>query len=168
MPTHGTTSSTPSPTEPHPLDPQLRGPAVLVVGDSSEAQAVARLLTRERVPTVFAVATGDAERAIETGEVSVVVIDIDVAHADAMAFCRHVKRDSATRLIPILQLSDDRKRDHRLAGIEAGAEAFLSKPFDPRRADGTRPRVHSGQPVHERPRLRRVDHHDGHRHDRSA
>lgn len=33
--------------------------------------------------------------------------------------------------MPIVLLSDDRRKDHRLAGIEAGAEAVLTKPFDP-------------------------------------
>ncbi len=47
-----------------------------------------------------------------------------------MELCRRIKRDSATRLITIVLLSDDRRKEHRLAGIEAGAEAVLVKPFD--------------------------------------
>jgi len=42
-----------------------------------------------------------------------------------------MKRDSASRLMPIVLLSDDRLKEHRLAGIEAGAEAVLTKPFEP-------------------------------------
>jgi CheY-like chemotaxis protein len=47
---------------------------------------------------------------------AVLVVDIDAAQSDAVELCRCAKRDSATRLVPIVLLSDDRRRDQRLAG----------------------------------------------------
>jgi len=131
MSTSGLAPSTPFADTPEQPGELRQGPTVLVVGDSVEAQAVERFLVREEVHAVLAATIDEAEETIDTGEVRVVIVDIDVRHDDAMAFCRRVKRDSATRLIPILQLSDDRQREHRLAGIDAGAEAFIAKPFDP-------------------------------------
>ena len=114
-----------------PARPTQEGPTVLVMGDSTEARAVERLLGREGIRSLFTPTIDDAEAALEDWAIRVVIVDIDVRHQDAIDFCRRVKRDSTTRLIPILQLSDERNREHRLAGIEAGAEAFLNKPFDP-------------------------------------
>jgi len=107
------------------------GLPALVVGASSEATAVQRFLDREGLPCTHVATTAAAGGVLETTGASVLVIDIDEAHADAVDLCRQVKRDSATRLLPIVLLSDDRRKDHRLAGIEAGAEAVLAKPFDP-------------------------------------
>lgn len=125
------TSSTPASVPPErPAEAPL-GPTVLVVGDSTEARAVDRFLAREEIRAALAATADDAEHALDAGDFRVVIVDIDAHHDDAMAFCRRVKRESATRLLPVLQLSDDRQREHRLAGIDAGADAFLSKPFDP-------------------------------------
>lgn len=107
------------------------GLPALVVGESSEATAVQRFLDREGLPCTRVASAAAAGQVLETTGASVLVIDIDDAHGDAVELCRQVKRDSATRLLPIVLLSDDRRKDHRLAGIEAGAEAVLAKPFDP-------------------------------------
>ena len=105
--------------------------SVLVVGDSAEARAVERSLAREGVPATHVDTADEALRLLDEDAVGVLIVDIDAAHAEAVDLCRSVKRNSATRLMPIVLLSDDRQRDHRLAGIETGAEAVLAKPFDP-------------------------------------
>jgi len=113
------------------LSESAAGLPALVVGVSSEATAVYRFLGRERVPCAHVATATAASAVIERQGASVIVIDIDEAHGDAVELCRQMKRDSATRLMPIVLLSDDRRKEHRLAGIEAGAEAVLTKPFDP-------------------------------------
>lgn len=113
-----------------PVDPAA-SPSVLVVGESPEAIAVHRFLGREGVASTLAVDAAAAAAVLTTGGAAVVIVDIDQRHADAMAVCRQVKRDSATRLTPVVMLSDDRLKEHRLAGIEAGIEGVLPKPFDP-------------------------------------
>lgn len=107
------------------------GPLVLVVGDSNEARAVERALSRAAVRTRYAAAAAEASAWMAQTSPAVLVVDIDAGHLEALELCRRVKRDSATRLVPIILLSDDRQREQRLAGVETGAEALLSKPFDP-------------------------------------
>lgn len=113
-----------------PLESSAGLPA-LVVGESAEARAVQRYLTREGVRAVHHASAAAAADALAASGVSVVVIDIDERHEEALELIGHVKRDSATRLTPIVLLSDDRRKEHRLAGLEAGAEGVLPKPFDP-------------------------------------
>ena len=105
--------------------------SVLVVGATTEARAVYRYLTRERLRATHLETATEASVLIADEPGGVLLVDIDDAHAEAVELCRSVKRNSATRLMPIVLLSDDRQRDHRLAGIETGAEAVLAKPFDP-------------------------------------
>lgn len=105
------------------------GLPALVVGASSEATAVHRTLTRDGVRSVHCRSTDEALDALGRG-VSVVLVDIDEAPDEAESLVRRLKMDSATRLTPVVLLSDDRRKEHRLAGIEAGAEGVLTKPFD--------------------------------------
>ncbi|MEZ5290172.1 MAG: HD domain-containing phosphohydrolase [Vicinamibacterales bacterium] len=107
------------------------GLPVLVVGESVEAQAVHRYLLREGVRATSVAGADQAMRAIDATAVAAVVLDIDDDHDGAVRMCRHVKWNTATRLIPVILLSDDRLKEHRLAGIDAGAEGLLVKPFDP-------------------------------------
>ncbi len=114
-----------------PSPAQSDAPTVLVVGDSNEARAVDRALTRAGIRARLVAAPAEATAWIRSAPPAVLVVDIDAAHPDAVELCRQAKRDSTTRLLPIVLLSDDRQREQRLAGIETGAEALITKPFDP-------------------------------------
>ena len=46
--------------------------------------------------------------------------------------CRRVKGDAATRLTPVILVSGMYEQDIRVQGLEAGADDFLTKPFDTR------------------------------------
>ena len=105
--------------------------AVLIVGDSTEARAVHRYLARDHGAATHVGSALDAERRLHDDPPAVLIVDLDEHHGDALELCRSVKRNAATRLLPIVLLSDDRQREQRLAGIETGAEALLTKPFDP-------------------------------------
>jgi putative two-component system response regulator len=59
----------------------------------------------------------------------VILLDVDMPGVDGYAVCRRLKKDLATRLIPILLITGIGE-GHKLEGIRAGADAFLSKPFE--------------------------------------
>jgi len=44
--------------------------------------------------------------------------------------CRRIKGDERTRSIPVVLLTAMSGREDRIHGIEAGADDFISKPFD--------------------------------------
>jgi DNA-binding response OmpR family regulator len=46
---------------------------------------------------------------------------------DGISFCKELRRDSKT---PVLFLSALREKDERLAGLRAGGDDYLSKPYD--------------------------------------
>lgn len=115
---------------PAPSDLPSTAP-VVVIGDSVEARAVHRFLLKEGLCAQHLAHPDEATSVLDGGAASAIVLDIDAHHADAVELCQRVKRNSATRLTPVILLSDDRRKEHRLAGIDAGAEALLVKPFDP-------------------------------------
>ena len=90
------------------LPPEPTGLPALVVGASTEAAAVQRYLTREALPSVHRESVEQTSDVLAGPGVSVVIVDVDDDHDRAVEFVRRLKRESATRLTPIVMLSDDR------------------------------------------------------------
>lgn len=60
-----------------------------------------------------------------------VVLDVGLPGRDGYACCRALRADGATRDLPILFLTG-RAGDHDfIRGVEAGCDAYLTKPADP-------------------------------------
>lgn len=75
---------------------------------------------------------GTAASAVETIAVrrpDVIVLDVGMPGMDGITFCRHLKGDATTREIPVVLLTGSGGSE--AAAKEAGAEAFLLKPFSP-------------------------------------
>ncbi|MGQ9495045.1 MAG: HD domain-containing phosphohydrolase [Thermoanaerobaculaceae bacterium] len=60
----------------------------------------------------------------------VILLDIRMPGMDGFEICRRLKEDPETQLLPVVFLTGLDSREARLAGLEAGATDFLSKPFD--------------------------------------
>jgi putative two-component system response regulator len=72
----------------------------------------------------------EALDAVAAEEPDLILLDIDMPRLDGIAVCEQLKSHPVRRLIPIVILTASNDRDTRLRGIEAGADDYLSKPFD--------------------------------------
>lgn len=63
-------------------------------------------------------------------EPDLILLDIDMPRLDGIAVCEQLKAHPIRRLIPIVILTASNDRGTRLRGIAAGADDYLSKPFD--------------------------------------
>ena len=59
-----------------------------------------------------------------------VLTDINMPSLNGIELCRRLKENPATRLIPVMLLTGLDGRAERLAGIDAGADDFLTKPVN--------------------------------------
>jgi two-component system cell cycle response regulator len=59
-----------------------------------------------------------------------ILLDVMMPGMDGFQVCRRLKDDPATRHIPVLLVTALDGRADRIAGLEAGADEFLSKPID--------------------------------------
>jgi putative two-component system response regulator len=74
----------------------------------------------------------EALEAVAAEEPDLILLDIDMPRLDGIAVCEQLKGHPIRRLIPIVILTASNDRGTKLRGIAAGADDYLSKPFDPK------------------------------------
>jgi putative two-component system response regulator len=114
---------------------------VLVVDDEAPcAELLVELFALEGFDVQVAADGESALALIEGGAPDIVLLDIGLPGIDGIEVCRMIKQNPLTRLTPVVLVTGFRGRELRLAGINAGADDFVSKPFD---ADELKARVKS-------------------------
>lgn len=107
-------------------------PLVLAVDDEPGNR---ELVKRHLLPHHYEVHTcGDAESAISYLASNdrlpdLILLDVMLPGMNGFKLCRHLKHQPLTRLIPIVLLTSLDARHHRIEGITAGADDFLTKPI---------------------------------------
>lgn len=67
---------------------------------------------------------------VENQAPDLVLLDIIMPEMDGYEACRRIKSNSRNRQLPVIMITGLSDRESRIKGIEAGAEDFISKPFD--------------------------------------
>ncbi|MDI1432995.1 ATP-binding protein [Polyangium sorediatum] len=108
-----------------------RGPRVLVVEDNPDMGSyLVDLLSAEY--DVELVTNGRAALgAVEARRPEVIVSDVMMPEMDGFELVRRLKRDPASRAIPILLLTARAGSAAAVGGLDTGADDYLSKPFEP-------------------------------------
>jgi PleD family two-component response regulator len=73
--------------------------------------------------------TSGLARARES-DIDLIICDIMMPDVDGYQICRELKGDPATRGIPIILLTARTEVENKVAGLEAGADDFITKPFN--------------------------------------
>jgi DNA-binding response OmpR family regulator len=123
---------------------------ILVVDDDRAlADVVAGYLTRAgHDPTV--VGTGRAAlHEVAAGSPDLVVLDVMLPELDGLDVCRALRRSSPA--LPVVMLTALGEAEDRIAGLEVGADDYVTKPFSPRelvlRIDSVLRRVNGARPT---------------------
>jgi putative two-component system response regulator len=64
-------------------------------------------------------------------QVDLIILDLMLPEIGGLDFCRQIKREHRTRLIPVLILTSVQGADNEIAGIASGADEFLVRPVHP-------------------------------------
>ena len=114
-------------------DPTARPPVVLVVDDEPDVVDLVRYRLRGAGMTVLVATDGlGALKAAREHRPDLVVLDLMLPHMNGEEVCRQLRADRDTAAIPVLMLTAKGEPTDRIAGLEAGADDYLSKPFSPR------------------------------------
>jgi two-component system, OmpR family, alkaline phosphatase synthesis response regulator PhoP len=74
----------------------------------------------------------DGARALQLARAkcpSLILLDVMLPELDGLAVCEILRRDQSTRKIPIIILTAMSSQLARAAGLEAGANDYIAKPF---------------------------------------
>ena len=80
------------------------------------------VLTANDGPTALAMAAAEKP--------DIVLLDVMMPGMDGFEVCRRLKNDPETRHVPVVLVTALDGRADRIAGLEAGADEFLTKPID--------------------------------------
>ncbi len=59
-----------------------------------------------------------------------IVLDVMMPKMDGYEVCQRLKRDEKTKYIPVLMLTAKGEVEHKVKGLDIGADDYLAKPFD--------------------------------------
>ena len=105
--------------------------SVLIVDDiAGSARLIASLLAPDGHAVRAACDGAEALRLIRADPPDLVLMDVMMPHMNGFEACRAIKEDRSTRLIPVVLVTSLDDTANRIRGIEAGADDFISKPFN--------------------------------------
>jgi response regulator RpfG family c-di-GMP phosphodiesterase len=104
---------------------------ILCVDDEKHNRDLLRAVLVPRGFTVVEAADGpQALEAARKHRPDLILLDVMMPGMDGHAVCRAIKDDPLTRDIPVVMVTSMMAKAERIKSIEAGAEDFLTKPFD--------------------------------------
>lgn len=107
---------------------------VLVVDDDARLRGLLQRFLEEQGYLVKAVADGEQmDRALSRELYSIMVLDLMLPGEDGLSICRRLRQEGVE--MPIIMLTAKGDDNERIEGLEAGADDYLPKPFNPRELD---------------------------------
>jgi putative two-component system response regulator len=114
------------------LEDAAQAPTILIVDDIDLNRRLLKAILKTANYRIFEAKRPAAALAIlEREKVDLVVVDLMMPEMSGPDFCRLLKTDRRTQLIPILMASSVQGTENEIAGIESGADEFLIKPMQP-------------------------------------
>lgn len=105
-------------------------PHLLIVDDDSRLRdLLATFLRRAGFLVTKARDAAQARRLLAGLDFDLLVLDVMMPGEDGVTLCADIRR---TRAVPILLLTAKGETGDRIAGLEAGADDYMVKPFDPK------------------------------------
>ena len=106
---------------------------VLAVEDEEDILELVRYnLEKEGYRVTGAVSGEEALRHARSQPPDLIVLDLMLPGMDGLTVCRELKQDAKTRDLPIIILTAKGEEADIVAGLELGADDYVTKPFSPR------------------------------------
>lgn len=108
----------------------MTGTVLIVDDESAGRDTVESILDGEGYVLLMATNGAQAIEMARANQPDIILMDVMMPGMTGFEACRHIRSDSDLAEIPIIMLTalDDRKS--KLAGLDAGADDFITKPFD--------------------------------------
>jgi two-component system sensor histidine kinase/response regulator len=104
---------------------------ILIVDDAIDTvELLTKRFHSEGYETADAYNGEEALRRVAEYIPDLIVLDVMMPKIDGYEVCRRLKADEKTKYIPVLMLTAKGEVDHKVRGLNVGADDYMSKPFD--------------------------------------
>ena len=106
---------------------------ILIIDDDPDIRDVINItLTEEGYECIQAADGEEGLRAIQTKSPDIVLGDYKMPKMNGPEVCRRVKEDVLLRHLPIIMVTGKKEISDKIQGIDAGADDYIVKPFEPK------------------------------------
>lgn len=107
--------------------------SILIVDDEAAIrEVIAAALEMAGYRTIEAGNAQEAHGLVVDQKPDLILLDWMMPNVSGVELARRLKRDPLTAEIPIIMLTAKGEEDHKIAGLDAGADDYITKPFSPR------------------------------------
>jgi len=105
---------------------------IMVIDDSAALrQTVLDALADAGYEVIGAADGQEALGMLDGSKIDLMICDVHMPRMDGLTFVREVKQLADYRFVPVIMLTTESSEKSRLAGLTAGAKAWVVKPFRP-------------------------------------
>lgn len=106
---------------------------ILVIDDTElMVKLTTDVLTEHGYEVVSANNGVDGIKMVASEKPDLVLLDVVMPGIDGFEVCKLLRKDESNNLIPIIMLTAQGNEEDKLAGLELGADDYITKPFNPR------------------------------------
>ena len=112
-------------------DSETNGASILIVDDNADIRTYLRTILQRRFQ-LFEAENG--QKGLEVAQQQVpdlIISDVMMPVMNGLQFCQQVKDGFVTSHIPVILLTARALSRHQVEGFRSGADAYITKPFDP-------------------------------------
>ena len=108
-------------------------PRILIVDDDPDILDVLQIsLSEENYEILKAMDGEEAIRIIKSKPLDLVLLDYAIPKMNGRQVCKEVKKDILLRHLPIIMVTGKGEVSDKVGGIDAGADDYIVKPFEPK------------------------------------
>lgn len=99
---------------------------LIVEDDAALSMGLSRALKSQETETVLTESVRTAKEQLARGEIALVILDVNLPDGNGFDFLPYIKNNYA---IPVIMLTANDLETDIVAGLEAGADDYITKPF---------------------------------------
>ena len=108
-------------------------PRILVAEDDADiADLVRHYLEKAGFEVDVTESGAEVAARLRATPTDLLVLDVMLPGMDGLSVCRALRADPETAAVPIIMLTAKAEESDRIAGLELGADDYITKPFSPR------------------------------------
>jgi two-component system phosphate regulon response regulator PhoB len=106
---------------------------ILVIEDEADIQELMRFnLERDGYQVEVASSVEAAEKLLRKQLPSLLLLDLMLPGENGFTFCRKLRAEARTQALPVIMVTARNEDADIVAGLEVGADDYITKPFSPR------------------------------------